>query len=232
MNIKNFENLIIQEIDKVVRNIIKNYPELSISAKSRAGSEISDFLEEKFVELTKKITYFKNSEKSPKGATKNPWDAKTVFCYKSLEEPIWIDFKALKISGKDSNPDIGTPNKIINFIKDGFFYLLYVYVFYEESEKGLKFVKVDRGFTKSYFLKDIHHTFRRNPKNQLQVNMSQPPEYRTREKFVKILMKKIEESHKRQTIISGKALRKLSSEEKILLKINRESEVKILESLQ
>ena len=232
MDIKNFEQFIISEFDKLILKIIKDYPELNISAKSRAGAEVSDFLEEKFVEYSQKNKYFKNSEKSPKGATKNPWDAKTNFCFKNFEEIIWIDFKALKISGKDSNPDVGTPNKIINFIKEGNFYLLYIYVFYEETDKGLKFVKLNGGYTKSYFLKDIHHTFRRNPKNQLQVNVSEPPEYRTRKEFVKLLMKKIKESHERQIKISEKTLKKIVAEKKILLEKNKESEIKILKNLQ
>lgn len=232
MDIKNFEKLIIEEFDKIILQIIKNYPELSISAKARAGAEISDFLEEKFVEYSSKSKFFKDSKKSPRGATKNPWDAKTKFCFKNIQEIIWIDFKALKTSSKDSNPDIGTPNKIVTFIKEGNFYLLYIYVFYKETNDGLKFVKLNGGYTKSYFLKDISHTFRRNPKNQLQVNMSEPPEYRTRENFVKLLMKKIKESHERQIKISKKTLQKLSAEEKILLKMNKESEAKILKSLR
>lgn len=232
MNIKDLEKLIIDEFSRVITQIIHDYPELNISAKARAGAEVSNFLEEKFVEYSSRNKFFKDSEKSPKGATKNPWDAKTIFCLKNLQEVIWIDFKAFKTSGKDSNPDIGTPNKIINFIKDGNFYLLYIYVFYEETKNGLKFVKINGDFEKSYFLKDIHHSFRRNPKNQLQVNMSVPPEYRSREEFIKLLMKKISESHERQIKISEKALKKILEEENSLLKKNEESESKILGSLK
>lgn len=50
MDIKNFEKFIIEEFDKLILQIIKNYPELNISTKARAGAEVSDFLEEKFVE--------------------------------------------------------------------------------------------------------------------------------------------------------------------------------------
>lgn len=232
MQIKDFEKLILEEVDRIILEIIKDYPELSISAKARVGAEVSDFLEERFVEYGRQSDVFQSCEKSPKGATKNPWDAKALFCFNNHQEIIWIDFKAIKTSGLDSNPDIGTPTKVINLIKDGNFYLLYSYIFYEETQKGLRFVKVDGKFAKSYFLKDIHHSFRRNPKNQLQVNISQPPEYRSREDFIKLLMKKLKESHERQIIISERALKVLSEEEEALLKINRETETKILDNLK
>lgn len=54
MTIKQFEELIISELTKVVNAIVKANLKLDISAKSRAGAEISDWLEEKFVEVTKK----------------------------------------------------------------------------------------------------------------------------------------------------------------------------------
>jgi hypothetical protein len=232
MQLIDFEKMILDEMDKTILKIINDYPELNISAKSRAGAELSDFLEEKFVEYSNKSGAFVACEKSPKGATKNPWDARALFSFKQHKETIWIDFKAIKISGKDSSPDIGTPTKVINLIKDGNFYLLYVYVFYDETNSGLKFMKVNGKYVKSYFLKDIHHTFRRNPKNQLQVNVSQPPEYRTREEFIKLLIEKLKESHERQIIISQKALEKLSKEEDLLLEINRKTEARILNNLK
>jgi len=128
MNIVEFEKLILYEINNVVLSIINDFPILNISAKARAGAEISDFLENKFVEYTVKHKYFMGSEGSPKGATKNPYDVKTYFIYNNINELIWIDFKALKTSGQNSNPDIGTPNKIIELINSGYFYLAYVYV--------------------------------------------------------------------------------------------------------
>ncbi|MEX0595105.1 MAG: hypothetical protein WD512_01305 [Candidatus Paceibacterota bacterium] len=116
----------------------------------------------------------------------------------------------------NSNPDIGTPNKILKLIKDGNFYHAYIYVFYQQSEKGLTFEELDSEYTKLYFLKDISSTFRRNPKNQLQVNVSAKPEYRTREEFIKLLFEKIKESHKRQIKISDKALKEVEDLEKEL----------------
>ena len=145
---------------------------------------------------TKNHTYFNKSQYSPEGATKNPWDAMTYFCIKGHEELVWIDFKAVKVSSADSNPDIGTPDKIINLINQGYFYLAYIFVYYEETENGLKFVKnEDDELVKIYFLKDINATFRRNPKNQLQVNISAQPQNRTRAEFINILFDKIVESH-------------------------------------
>lgn len=232
MNIKEAEKVIINEFKNIMIQIIHDYPRLNVSAKSRVGAELSSFLEEKFVEYSSENKFFRDSKKSPKGATKNPWDVKTIFCFKNLEEVIWVDFKALKVYGKDSNPDIGTPNKIIKFIKDGHFYLLYIYVFYKEIEGGLKFIETNEGFIKLYFLKDIHHSFRRNPKNQLQVNISESPEYRSRENFIRLLMNKLKESHNRQIKISQEFLKKISKEEKILIEKNKKSESKTLNKLR
>jgi len=231
VNIRDFENLILSELEGLIENIIKKRLFLNISARSRAGAEISDYLEDEFVKHTAKHRYFFDSEASPKGATKNPWDVKTKFKLKSHIEEIWIDFKSMKISGLDSNPDIGTPDKIMNFIKAGNFYLIYIYVYYQEKGKGLEFVKHEGKYTKPYFLKDISPTFRRNPKNQLQVNFSEPPQYRTREEFVKLLIHKIKESHIRQIKISEKKLKEIDSKERELLEINKKTESDVVKKI-
>lgn len=230
MDIKAFENKILSELKSVVEAILGKNPAPSISAKSRAGAEISSLLEEQFVRETTNHEFFKKSVASPSGATKNPWDAMTYFCINGHEELIWIDFKAVKVSSADSNPDIGTPDKIIDLIYSGFFYLVYIFVYYEETGEGLKFVKnVDNQLVKLYFLKDISSTFRRNPKNQLQVNISAKPEERSRKDFINVLFEKIEESHKRQIEISTKALEELAAgnTKAKLLQINKESEERI-----
>ncbi len=232
MKIEDYEKLICEEINKVVVGIIESNKILNISAKARAGAEISDWIEEKFVEKTQEHPFLKNTESAPKGKTKNPWDARTNFVLKNHTEDIWIDFKALKVSSADSNPDIGTPTKILNHILSGSFYLLYVYIYYQEHKNGLEFVKLNNNFTKSYFLKDISHTFRRNPKNQLQVNMSEEPEYRSRKDFIKLLIEKIKESHVRQIEISKKSLAQIDKTESKLLKINSESEKTILDTIE
>ncbi|MBU2472235.1 MAG: hypothetical protein KKF20_07485, partial [Bacteroidetes bacterium] len=139
MDIKEFETLILSELKKVVEIILQKNPEPNISAKSRAGAEISSLLEAQFVIETQNHKYFKKSVASPSGATKNPWDVITYFCIKGHEEVLWIDFKAVKVSSADSNPDIGTPDKIIDLIYSGYFYLVYIFIYYEETNNGLKF---------------------------------------------------------------------------------------------
>lgn len=230
MEIRDFEKLILSELKKVIERIINKNQEPNISAKSRAGAEISSLLEEQFVLETAKHQYFSKTLASPSGATKNPWDAITYFCIKGHKEVLWVDFKTVKVSSADSNPDIGTPDKIFDLIYSGFFYLVYIFVYYEETKTGLKFVKnADNEFVKIYFLKDINSTFRRNPKNQLQVNISAKPQERTREEFINILLAKIEESHKRQMKISKKALAGLEKGDikRKLIEINKQSEEKI-----
>lgn len=60
MNIQDFENLIKQQIDEVIESIIQENQVLNISTKSRSGAEISNWLEDKFVEMTKNHPYLKN----------------------------------------------------------------------------------------------------------------------------------------------------------------------------
>ncbi|MDR2073923.1 MAG: hypothetical protein LBP36_00925 [Oscillospiraceae bacterium] len=230
MDIKAFETLILQELKSVTEIILAKNPNPAISAKARAGAEISELLEKQFVVETQNHKYFKKSQSSPEGATKNPWDAMTFFCLNGHEELIWIDFKAIKVSSADSNPDIGTPDKIIDLINQGAFYLAYIFVYYEEANGGLNFVKnTDNELVKIYFLKDINSTFRRNPKNQLQVNISAKPENRSRAEFINILFDKIMESHKRQIESSKKALKKIeeSGIKDDLLAKNKQQEEKI-----
>ncbi|VAW92103.1 hypothetical protein MNBD_GAMMA22-2348 [hydrothermal vent metagenome] len=198
MTIKEYEKLIREQITNVIKTIIAKNKTLNISAKSRAGAEISNWLEAAFVKATQSHKYLIDSEAAPKGNTKNPWDARCYFKLNEHKEDIWIDFKAFKLSAIDSNPDIGTPNKVIKFIEEGGFYLLYVHVYYEEYNNGLKFISSNNEMVKSYFLKDISDTFRRTPTNQLQVNISVKPTYRTREEFIELLMKKINEGLIRQ----------------------------------
>lgn len=232
MEIREYENLIREQITNVIKSIISENEALNISAKSRAGAEISDWLEAAFVDSVANHKYLRDAEAAPKGKTKNPWDARCFFDLNGHKEEIWIDFKAFKLSGIDSNPDIGTPNKVIKFIEDGGFYLLYVHVYYEEHNNGLKFISSDNELVKSYFLKDISSTFRRTPTNQLQVNISAKPTYRSRQEFIELLMEKLKEGLIRQLEKAQQKLSEVDEKTKLLKEKNINSERIIEEKLQ
>jgi hypothetical protein len=232
VKIKEYEKLIREQITNVIKNIIAENETLNISARSRAGAEISDWLEAKFVGSVQNHEYLVDAEAAPKGKTKNPWDARCFFKLNEHKEEIWIDFKAFKLSGIDSNPDIGTPNKVIKFIEEGGFYLLYVHVYYEEHNEGLKFISCNNEMVKSYFLKDISSTFRRTPTNQLQVNISAPPTYRTREDFIELLMEKVKEGLIRQLEKAKQKLSEIDEKTQLLKAKNLDSEKTIEEKIQ
>lgn len=224
MDIKEYEDLVREDITKKIRDIIESNRKLPIQAKSRAGAEISDFLESTFVDSTKGNDTLTRSEKSPEGKTKNPWDARTFHRIKDHEEEVWIDFKAFKVTGRDSNPDIGTPDKLFAFMEEGGFYLLYIHVFYKETEEGgIEFVERNGEMVKSYYLKDVHSSFRRTPANQLQINIDAPPQYRTREEFIKLLNSKLLESYQRQIEKAQKRKQKITENEKFILERNAQS---------
>lgn len=213
-----FENRMKTDIESVFTNILKehNYI-LPISARSRSGAEISDFLEDNFVEYINKNSHPRiyNPTGADKRATKSPYDFCFNYNYKSenlfFDDLIWGDIKATKRSFEDSNPDLGTPEKIIKFIKEGHFYLMFVFFEYEPFEDKSKFVKFSNGkYVKCQFLKDISHTVRINPKPQFQVNINEPEEYRTREEFLKLFKIKYFESVDRIIANAQKKKSKLS----------------------
>lgn len=195
------ENTIKFDVEFIFNEILKahNYI-IPLSARSRSGAEISDYLEEQFVEYVRKNNHPRiNSPKaSPKGATKNPYD----FCFNynfgngEFTDLIWGDIKATKQSFSDSNPDLGTPEKIIKFIMDGHFYLLFVFFKYDSTEDNKTiFLKFNnKKYVNCQFLKDIHHSVRINPKPQFQVNIAEPEEYRSREEFLELFHTKYRES--------------------------------------
>ena len=86
--------------------------------------------------------------------------------------------------------------KIIKFILDGHFYLLFVFLEYEATDDNqTKFITFSDGkYVHCQFLKDIHHTVRINPKPEVQVNINEPEEYRTREEFLELFYTKYKES--------------------------------------
>lgn len=204
MNIKEFEAMIKKDIEDIFTKILieHNYI-LPISAKSRSGAEISDYLEDCFVEYIKKNPHERiyDAEGSPKEKTKNPYD----FCFNykckelNFDDLIWGDLKATKSSYKDSNPDLGTPEKIIKFILDGHFYLLFVFLEYDSiSDNQICFTMFkDKKYVHCQFLKDINHTVRINPKPQFQVNIHETEEYRSKEEFLELFYIKYEESIER-----------------------------------
>ncbi len=235
MNINEYESMLVSTINKLVVNIIENNLYPNITATGRVGAQISDYLEDRFFNMVSsgEIRNLCNPEKAPKNNTKNPWDARCDFVIKDMiQDDVWIDFKAIQITRLDSNPDIGTPKKVIDFIKNGKFYLLYVYVYYEAQNNKVHFVSNNGNYVKSYLLKDINHTFRRNPKNQLQVNVSAIPEIRSREDFIKLLCLKLKESYERQIEISKKALAEIDTIEKDLLNTNYLSEQRLINLIQ
>jgi len=149
MTTRQLEEMIKSDIENIFQNILQEHNYVfPISAKSRSGAEINDYLEDGFAEYVNKNPHKRiyNVKCSPKGVTKNPYD----FCFNyrcdeiDFDDLIWGDIKATKSSYADSNLDLGTPEKIIKFILDGHFYL---------------------------FLKDVNHTVRINSKPQFQVNI-------------------------------------------------------------
>ena len=200
MDIKAFEDLIKTEISAVITKVFDDIPTLPIDVRQgeRVGDAISKFLETKFVEYTQEHFYFKESQASPTGKTKNPWDAQTYFEINGYRELLWIDFKAINVDNDDTNPDSGTPDKVLTLMNSGYFYLVYILVYYKGNETGLDFVKNNEIFVKSYFLKDVSSTMRITPANQMQVNGFAEPMYRTREEFLEFLLQKKIESNERK----------------------------------
>jgi hypothetical protein len=227
MEIKKYEDDLIAELETVVNEIITENPKLNIAVKKgeRVGDAISKFFEDNFVAKTEAHALFSNSEASPTGKTKNPWDARTDYTIQGFKQDIWIDFKAVNVENDDTNPDSGTPDKIIKHILNNNFYLVFIYVFYQGSnDGGLEFVKIDDKFVKPYFLKDISSTFRITPANQMQVNGSAKPEYRTREEFLQLLLTKKVESNERKL---KKATQELENLKGGLFKKTKSMEIKL-----
>ena len=103
MDVREFEELMKSDIESVFNTILEkhNYI-LPISARSRSGAEISDYLEDSFVEYLNNNPHSRiyNPKGAPKGATKNPYD----FCFNyrcsdfNYDDLIWGDIKATKFS--------------------------------------------------------------------------------------------------------------------------------------
>ncbi len=216
MDIKEYETLIITQLDELIGSIIKTNPNLQIAVKKgeRVGDGISKFLEKKFVEATDNHEYFKESLASPEGKTKNPFDVQTIFALKGHKELIWIDFKAVNLDNDDSNADSGTFNKVIKLIQNGAFYLTYIYVYYRNAASGMDFsANADGKMVKVYLLKDIGDNMHITPNNQMQVNFQEGNVNRTREEFVDFFIGKIRKSYEYRSLDSKDMLEKLNNSE-------------------
>lgn len=226
MDIKEYEMLITSQLDEVVGNILAEYPRLTIAVKKgeRVGDGISKFLENKFVEHTTDHKYFKESLASPEGKTKNPFDVQTIFEFNGHKELLWLDFKAVNMDNADTNPDSGTPDKVITLMQNGFFYLAYVIVYYRGNEGGLEYVSHNDIFVKSYFLKNVNPSMRITPANQMQVNGFSQPVYRTREEFLDFLLQKKIESNERKL---KKATQELENFKTGILKLGTKTQAEV-----
>lgn len=199
MNIREFEEKMKLDIEKIFEDIlsIHNYV-LDISSKSRSGAEISDFLEDYFVKYLVDGSHPRiyNSKSSPKGKTKNPYD----FCFNyrvkekdfEFDDIVWGDIKAVSGAYNNSNPDLGTPSKVIKFMLDGHFYLMFVLLKYEPTNDGkTKFIPFNNEhFVRVSFLKDVNSSVRINPEPQFQVNIKAEDQYRTKEEFIDMFEEK------------------------------------------
>ena len=146
MNIEEIEILMKTDIEEVFTKILqKNNYTLPISSKSRSGAEISDYLEDAFVNYFKDNNHSRiyNPLSSPKGATKNPYDFCFNYTCDGFDDLIWGDIKAINYSYDNSNPDLGTPEKVIKFIMDGHFYIMFVFLKYQPTyDNKTKFEKI------------------------------------------------------------------------------------------
>ncbi|MFH1612400.1 MAG: hypothetical protein ABIB46_01510 [bacterium] len=224
MNNEKYEINLKNDIATIFEKIINDMNnKISLRVQSRAGAEISNIFEKKFVEYAKTniCTNITNAESFSEGATKNPFDIKFDYKFKGCEELIWGDIKAFNSKYEDSNPDIGTVNKVIKFMLNGHFYIVFILMEYTaHDEHSIYFEKYSDTnlHVKVELLKDIHTSFRLNPKNQLQVNYKVPFMYRDKKDFILLLEKKYKESFERQYV---KAEKKLKEAEELFDKVKK-----------
>ena len=208
------EGLILNFINIIFQQIISENPTLAIRAVSRAGAEISDVLEDKFVEIAKKKEKIIEVAGAPKGATKNPYDIYFIYEFtKQEQELIWIDIKATNAAYKNSNPDMGTYKKFLDFFKDGNYFAVYCKLAYVQDKNGLRFVETPQGQMFNIFLlKDINSSVRIQTNNQLQVNYSASPQRRSLTEFLDLLKEKVQASLVRKQQKVEREINKLESE--------------------
>ena len=190
------EGTILNLIKTIFQQIILENSTLPIRGVSRTGAEISDVLEDKFVEIAQQQEKIIEVAGSPKGATKNPYDIYFIYEFTEQEqELIWIDIKATNAAYKNSNPDMGTYKKFLDFFKNGNYFSVYCQLAYVQDENGLRFVETPTGkMVNIFMLKDINSSFRIQPNNQLQVNYAASPQSRSLTEFLDLLKEKIQAS--------------------------------------
>ncbi|VXD22214.1 hypothetical protein PL8927_740019 [Planktothrix serta PCC 8927] len=193
------EEIIINQVTAIFEQIIQENPTLPISVSTRGGAEISYDLESMFVKKTSNLPAFKEVEVSLPSNTKSPYDLKFIYeFYPGEQELVWIDIKATNLKHKDSNPDMGTYKKFLDFFKKGNYFALYCQIAYRSQGTGMKFVETPQGkMVHVFMLKDIHHSFRIQPNNQLQVNYAVHPEKRSLLEFIDLLQEKLQQSLER-----------------------------------
>ncbi|MGK7920841.1 MAG: hypothetical protein AB4080_12635 [Trichodesmium sp.] len=208
------EEIILNFIKTIFQQIISENPTLPIRAVSRAGAEISDVLEDNFVEIAKKKEKIIEVAGSPKGATKNPYDIYFIYEFtKQEQELIWIDIKATNTAYKNSNPDMGTYKKFIDFFKKGNYFAVYCVLAYVQDKNGLRFVETPTGqMVNIFLLKDINSSVRIQPNNQLQVNYAASPQPRSLTEFLDLLKEKVQASLVRKQQKIEREINNLESE--------------------
>lgn len=234
-NFKKYETQLVKELTQITNYTLihgHRLDKLPASA-GRVGATISDYLQDAFVKYLHNpilknelhVSNLSDPEAAPAAKTKNPWDARCDFNFINRKENIWLDYKALDINKVDSNPDIGTPNKVIKFIKHGGFYIIFLLIYYDkDKETGhFHYVQYKHHWSNVYPLKDVSHshTMRVNPKPQMQVNMNADPEYRTRTEFINMLCEKLKESYKRTLKRTKNKMSKLDEEREEMLKMQK-----------
>ncbi len=207
------EAVIINQVTAIFEQIIQENPTLPIAVSTRGGAEISYELEAMFVKKTSNLAAFKEVKVSPPDNTKNPYDLKFIYEISPLDqELVWIDIKATNLKHNDSNPDMGTYKKFLDFFKEGNYFALYCQIAYRSQGTGMQFVETPQGkMVHVFMLKDIHHSFRIQPNNQLQVNYAVHPEKRSLLEFIDLLQEKLQQSLERKKKKVESDLRNLSN---------------------
>lgn len=185
-----YESRMKEIVIEIFEDILKQSDfKLNISVKARGGAEISEILQQKFKtyldNYPNKFVELSNHKVAPSKSTKSPFDVAWDFEYNGIKDYIWGDIKTFRTGAEDSNPDMGTPNKLIKFMNEDHFYLCFILFKYSPTSEGLVFDLLDnKKHVDFFFLKDSPDDLRINPKPQFQMNISGKPKYRTRSEFL------------------------------------------------